>query len=68
MEDFRLVLTPSCDLARPDTSTHDGNRVLVACTVSHYTRLGEVEIELGRRLNSRQKAKIKPVLTEGSRW
>jgi len=58
--DFRLVLTPSCDLVSRDNS----QSVLVARCES-LTKLGKVELIPGKNLTSKQKDSVRSIFTEG---
>ncbi len=63
-EAFRLVLTPSCDLVRSGGRTPRADRILVA-RCERLRKLGTVEIKSGQALNSKQRGRVRPVLTEG---
>ena len=61
---FRLVLTPSCDMVRSGGRTPKVDRVLVA-RCEPVARLGRLEFKPGQPLGSRQKERLRPILTQG---
>ncbi len=62
--DFRLVLTPSCDLVAGSGREPKADRVLVA-RCETLERLGEVQFQAGQCLGSKAKKKLRSILTEG---
>lgn len=63
-EDFRLVLTPSCDLVPNSDHEHDVEHVLVA----HCERvaiLDNIQLEAGQEISKRKKDKLHAKFTEG---
>ena len=63
-EAYRLVLTPSCDLAARSGGRPSADRILVACC-ERVNRLGKIEFRTGESLNSNQKSIVRSILTEG---
>ena len=64
VEEFRLVVTPSCDLAPRGGGPPSADRILVA-RCEQLGRLGTVEFRRGKSLSNREKDKLRPILTEG---
>lgn len=62
--DFRLVLTPSCDLVPRGTKPPTAEHVLVACC-ERLERLGSVALKQGKKLNPKQKDRLQSIITEG---
>ena len=62
--DFRLVLTPSCDLVPRGTDPPTAKHVLVACC-ERLERLGTVDLKPGKSLTSKQKDRLQSIITEG---
>ena len=58
---FRVVLTPSCDLAG---HASDGQQVLVACC-EPLRRLEKVNFTPGKKLSNAERDRLGPILTEG---
>lgn len=63
-EAFRLVLTPSCDLASRGAQERKADKVLVA-RCEALKKLGKVEIKPGRPLGRKARDKLRSILTEG---
>ena len=63
-EAFRLVLTPSCDLVPRSDGAADAERILVA-RCEPLARLGVVELRSGKGVSSKQREKLRPILTGG---
>lgn len=63
-EAFRLVLTPSCDLAIGHDREPKVEKVLVACC-EPLRRFGGTQLSLGEKLTRRQKDQLRSILTEG---
>lgn len=61
---FRLVLTPSCDMA-PHGGRTKGNQILVACC-ERIERLGKIKLEQGKALSHKQQVELRTILTGGS--
>lgn len=62
-EDFRLVLTPSCDLViRKDLN--ERQQVLVS-RCEPIRKLGKIDLVPGRELTKKQKERLRSILTEG---
>ena len=62
--DFRLVLTPSCDLAVRRNGRTAVDRVVVACC-ERITKLGRYELPAGAQLSGALRENLRPILTEG---
>lgn len=62
--DFRLVVTPSCDLVPRGSGPPRAARVLVA-RCEPFTALGPLSLEGGRALSSNQRRRLSSALTEG---
>ena len=63
-ENFRLVLTPSCDLVPRSNGSCNAKHILVACC-EKIGKLGNIELPSGRCLSSGMKNALRPILTEG---
>ena len=63
-EDFRLVLTPSCDLVARSDAQRSAQRILVA-RCERLKRLGKIELTPGAELTPAQKRTLQSILTEG---
>ena len=63
-KDFRLVLTPSCDLAKTGTQKPRADKVLVARCEALKT-IGKVEVKPGQPLGRKARDKLRSILTEG---
>ena len=63
-DDFRLVLSPSCDLVVRRNGRAAVDRVLVA-RCEEITRLGKYQLTAGRHLSDDMKENLLPLLTEG---
>ena len=63
-EAFRLVLTPSCDLASHGGRQPRAERILVA-RCEPIRRLGNVEVSPGDTLSKAKRDKLRPILREG---
>ena len=63
-EAFRLVLTPSCDLAGGGDREPKVDHVLVA-RCEPLSGLGDVQLPQSKRLKSKTRSKVKSILTEG---
>lgn len=61
---FRLVLTPSCDLATGHDRRPKVDKVLVACC-EPMEKLGGIKLQGGQELSRRSKSKLQSILTEG---
>ena len=64
VDEFRLVVTPSCDLAPRGGGTPNAGRILVA-RCEQLGRLGTIEFRRGKSLSNKEKDKLRPILTEG---
>lgn len=63
-DEFRLVLTPSCDLVPHGDQQPRAERILVA-RCEPIRRLGNVEVSLGDTLSKAKRGKLRPILREG---
>ena len=63
-EDFRLVLTPSCDLVPDRDGQHNVKHVLVA-HCEKVEKLGNIELTSGQALSNKKKNNLRPFFTEG---
>ena len=61
---FRLVLTPSCDLAAGHGRQPKVEKVLVACC-EPMKQFGRIQLQMGQGLSPRQKDQLSSILTEG---
>lgn len=61
---FRLVLTPSCDLAIRHGRTPKAEKVLVACC-EPMKQFGRIQLQMGQRLSQRVQDQLRSILTEG---
>ena len=61
---FRLVLTPSCDMVQSGNRTPKVDRVLVA-RCEPVARLGEMKLHPGKLLSSKQRERLRRILTQG---
>ena len=64
VDEFRLVVTPSCDLAPRGGGSPNAGRVLVA-RCEPLGRLGTISLRRGTELSSRERDRLRPILTEG---
>ncbi len=62
--DFRLVLSPTCDLVPRRNGDHGVEQVVVA-RCERITKLGKVDLDSGQKLSNKQKESLRAVLTEG---
>ena len=62
--DFRLVLTPTCDLVPGRNGEHDVEQVVVA-RCEKITKLGKIDLESAQGLSGKQKESLRPGFTEG---
>ena len=63
-EAYRLVLTPSCDLAARSGGRPSADRILVACC-ERIMGLGKIEFTTGVALSESKKNTLRSILTEG---
>lgn len=61
---FRLVLTPSCDLAAGHGRQPKVEKVLVACC-EPMKQFGRIQLQTGQRLSQRVQNQLSAILTEG---
>ena len=61
---FRLVLTPSCDLAAGHDRKPKVEKVLVACC-EPMKQFGRIQLQTGQRLSQRVQNQLSSILTEG---
>ena len=64
VDEFRLVVTPSCDLAPRGGGPANAGRILVA-RCEQLGRLGTVNLRRGTDLSTRERDRLRPILTEG---
>ena len=62
--DFRLVLTPTCDLVPRRNGERDVEQVVVA-RCERITKLGKIDLKAGQRLSSKYKERLRSAFTEG---
>lgn len=62
--DFRLVLTPTCDLV-PGRNGDQGVEQVVVARCERITKLGKINLKSGQGLSSKQKESLRSVFTEG---
>lgn len=62
--DFRLVLTPTCDLVPGRNGDRDVEQVVVA-RCERITKLGKIDLKSGQRLSGKHKERLRSVFTEG---
>ena len=63
-EAFRLILTPSCDLATSHDREPKVEKVLVACC-EPMKQFGRIQLQMGQRLRPRVQNQLSSILTEG---
>ncbi len=64
INDFRLVLTPSCDMVHREGELPKVNQILVACCES-LEEFENMQLKSGKRITNKQKQKLKYFLTQG---
>ena len=64
VDEFRLVVTPSCDLAPRGGEPPNAGRILVA-RCERLGRLGTINLRRGKSLSNRERDKLRTLLTEG---
>lgn len=64
VDEFRLVVTPSCDLAPRGGGSRNAGRILVA-RCERLSRLGTIEFRRGKNLSNKERDKLRTLLTEG---
>ena len=64
VDEFRLVVTPSCDLAPRGGGSPNAGRILVA-RCEPLGRLQTISLRRGTDLSTKERAKLRPILNEG---